>query len=168
MDSKILYFAYGSNMSERRLRQRAPTAQKIGMATLPGHQLRFHKKSEQDGSGKCDAYPTGVLAEHVMGVVFELNRPERLFVDRAEGLGVGYEARKIGVVLGTETMYEAFAYFAICIDPSLKPYHWYKEHVLRGAVENNLPEGYLTSIQCVESIDDPNSERTIRELSIYR
>ena len=155
-------------MSERRLRQRAPTAQKVGMATLPGHQLRFHKKSEQDGSGKCDAYPTGIADEKVIGVVFELNRTERLLVDHVEGLGVGYEARTIEVVLGNGSMYEAFAYFAICIDPSLKPYHWYKEHVFRGAVENNLPEGYLTSIQRVESIDDPNSERAIRELSIYR
>jgi hypothetical protein len=164
----MLYYAYGSNMSERRLRQRISSAKKIGVATLPGHQLVFHKKSENDGSGKCDAYPTLVSNEVVIGVLFDLDRSEKLFLDGAEGIGVGYEQRTIGITLDNGSMYEAFAYFAICIDPSLKPYHWYKEHVLRGAVENRLPERYINSIQCVESIDDPDSERAIHELSIYR
>jgi hypothetical protein len=31
------------------------------------------------------------------------------------------------------------AYFATHIDSSLKPYHWYKEHVLRGVKENGFP-----------------------------
>lgn len=164
----MLYFAYGSNMSQRRLRQRVPSAQKVSVATLPGHRLVFHKKSETDRSAKCDAYPTLDSNEVVIGILFELDRSEKLLLDCAEGLGVGYEDRAIGVFLEDESLYEAFAYFAICIDPSLKPYHWYKEHVLRGAVENSLPERYINSIQCVESIDDPNSKRAIHELSIYR
>ncbi len=164
----MLYFAYGSNMSERRLRKRVSSAQKIGVATLPGHQLVFHKKSENDGSGKCDAYPTLESNDGVIGVLFELDRSEKLLLDGVEGIGVGYEQRIIGITLDNGSRYEAFAYFAICIDPSLKPYHWYKEHVLRGAVENSLPETYIKSIQCVESIADPNSKRTLHELSIYR
>ncbi|UCE62791.1 MAG: gamma-glutamylcyclotransferase [Nitrospirota bacterium] len=163
----MLYFAYGSNMSERRLRERVPSAQKVGVATLPGHQLVFHKKSENDGSGKCNAYPTLVLDEVVIGILFDLDRSEKILLDGAEGIGVGYEQRTVGLSLDNGSSYEAFAYFAICIDPSLKPYHWYKEHVLRGAVENSLPESYISSIQCVESIDDPNSKRAVQELSIY-
>jgi hypothetical protein len=164
----MLYFAYGSNMSERRLRQRVPSAEKISVATLPGHQLVFHKKSEKDRSGKCDAYPTLGSNDVVIGVLFKLDPLEKLSLDSAEGLGVGYEARTIGVVLDEGSIYEAFAYFAICIDPSLRPYHWYKEHVLRGAVENRFPERYIRSIQGVDSIDDPISDRAIQELSIYR
>lgn len=51
------YFAYGSNMSLLRLWQRVPSAVRIGVFTLQGHQLRFHKLGK-DGSGKCDAYQT--------------------------------------------------------------------------------------------------------------
>ena len=128
----------------------------------------FTRKARNDGSGKCDAYPTLVSNNVVIGVLFELDQSEKLLLDGAEGIGVGYEERIIGITLDTGSRYEAFAYFAICIDPSLKPYHWYKEHVLRGAVENRLPETYINSIQCVESIDDPNSKRALHELSIYR
>lgn len=163
----MLYFAYGSNMSERRLTQRVPSAQKIGVATLSGHQLVFHKKSEKDHSGKCDAYPTRNSNDVVIGVVFELDTIEKLTLDWVEGLGVGYEDRTIRVALENGTLCETFAYFALCIDPSLKPYYWYKEHVLRGALENNLPMNYIESIQCVESIHDPNADRAVQELSIY-
>ncbi len=164
----MLYFAYGSNMSERRLRQRVPSAQKIGVATLPGHQLVFHKISLKDGSGKCDAYPTIESADVVMGVLFELDISEKIPLDRVEGVGIGYEERPIGVTLDDGIPYKAFTYFAMAIDSSLRPYHWYKEHVLRGAIENNFPDSYIQSIQSVESIEDPNAERALFELSIYR
>lgn len=54
-NGNILYFAYGSNMSSARLRARVPSCRPIGIAFLPGHELRFHKRSK-DGSGKCDAF----------------------------------------------------------------------------------------------------------------
>jgi len=40
----MLYFSYGSNMSERRLKDRVPSAKKICKAFLRKHDLRFHKK----------------------------------------------------------------------------------------------------------------------------
>lgn len=41
--AKINYFAYGSNMSEPRLKARVSSATKVGMATLKEYQLRFNK-----------------------------------------------------------------------------------------------------------------------------
>ncbi len=49
----IKYFAYGSNMSSRRLMDRVPSAQFVSIGKLGEHRLRYHKKSK-DGSGKCD------------------------------------------------------------------------------------------------------------------
>jgi len=34
-------------------------------------------------------------------------------------------------------------YFATDIEKSVIPYHWYKQHVLRGALEHNLPRDYI-------------------------
>ena len=62
---------------------------------------------------------------------------------------------------------EAFTYFAIDIDHSQQPFHWYKEHVLRGALEHDFPEHYVESIRSTPSIDDHDRERHHRELSIY-
>lgn len=51
----VVYFAYGSNTSTARLRERMPSCKPLGIATLPGHALRFHKRST-DKSGRCNAF----------------------------------------------------------------------------------------------------------------
>ena len=70
----VVYFAYGSNMSTARLRKRMPSCKPIGIATLPGHALRFHKRST-DKSGKCNAFASG-NNNRVIGVAVQL-RPCR-------------------------------------------------------------------------------------------
>lgn len=62
----------------------------------------------------------------------------------------------------------AVTYCATSIEPQLKPYAWYKEHVLRGAQEHRLPVEYISTIESVEAIPDPDRSRHVRELSIYR
>ncbi len=62
------YFAYGSNMSISRLRERVPSAVRLGIFFLEGHRLCFHKASE-DGSAKCDAYQTNNPNDEVIGAL---------------------------------------------------------------------------------------------------
>ena len=45
----MLYAAYGSNLHPARLSRRAPSAEFVGTALLPGWELRLHKRG-QDGS----------------------------------------------------------------------------------------------------------------------
>ena len=66
----VVYFAYGSNMSTARLRGRVPSCKPLGVATLPGHALRFHKRSA-DKSGKCNAFASG-NDNSVIGVPVQL------------------------------------------------------------------------------------------------
>jgi hypothetical protein len=63
---------------------------------------------------------------------------------------------------------EAFTYYATNIDPDLKPLDWYKEHVIRGARENELPIEYIRTIEAVDFVEDSDVERHDEELSIYR
>jgi len=150
------YFSYGSNMSIRRLRVRVPSASRLGVGVLRRHELKFHKVSTNDGSAKCDALATGNPDHLIHGVVYHIPEDEKLHLDLVEGLGFGYEQKP------------AFCYCATAIDPELKPFDWYKEHVLKGARENNLPEAYVLAIESVESVWDSDSVRHERELSIYR
>ncbi|MGI9295941.1 MAG: gamma-glutamylcyclotransferase family protein [Pseudomonadales bacterium] len=162
----MLYFSYGSNMSSKRIRQRVPSAEFIAVSTLSMHELRFHKSSK-DGSAKCDAFETRDQNSIVIGVVFEVSEPEKLELDRVEGLGFGYD-EKIVVVTSTngESM-KASTYYATDIEPSRKPYHWYKEHVVRGAKENGLPAHYVENIATIESVADPKPGRHESEMAIY-
>ena len=164
---KRLYFSYGSNMSVRRLSDRVPSAKVMSTTRLYEHQLKFHKKSKKDGSAKCDVFYTGNDEHVVHGVVFEINEDDKETLDRCEGCGSGYEEKTVTLELVDGDTIEAFTYYATNIDPSLKPFHWYKEHVIRGAKEHSLPDDYVRMIQQVESFDDPDKERHIKEMSIY-
>lgn len=162
----MLYFSYGSNMSFARLLERVPSARFITTATLVEHDLRFHKKSK-DGSGKCDAFLTGNPEHKVLGVVFEIDVVEKPVLDSKEGLGFGYEEKEVSLVQSTGQEVSAYTYYAIKIDEALKPYHWYKHHVLTGATENRLPISYVNRIMNTESVADQDQERHQREMAIY-
>ena len=163
----MLYFSYGSNMSIRRLRARVPSAKFVAVATLATHKLEFHKAGN-DGSGKCDAAATGSAHHSVIGVVFYINRSEKPVLDRKEGLGYGYEEKIVAVTSTEGATMEAATYYATHIDSTLKPYHWYKEHVMTGARENGFPGLYLSTISNIDSIADPDPQRHNVELAIYR
>ena len=160
------YFAYGSNMSCGRLRARVPGARFIGVFLLTGHDLRFHKIG-RDGSAKCDAFHTGLSGDVVEGLVFDLHSKHVPALDRAEGLGNGYEKRSVEIVDSAGSRLEAFTYVATSIDASLLPFCWYREHVIFGAEAAPLSPGYIERIKAVRFIADANRARAQEESGIY-
>lgn len=159
-------FSYGSNMSLARLRARVPSAQFCAVATLSAHRLCFHKIGK-DRSGKCDAEHTGNPDDRVIGVVYEISADEKSALDGHEGLGAGYDEKEVIVTTAHGEALSAMMYFATTVDASLRPYNWYREHVLAGARENALPAEYVARIEAVEAIVDPDRERCERELAIH-
>lgn len=162
---EMKYFAYGSNMSLARLRQRVPSAAVIGVYSLAGHALRFHK-SGQDDSAKCDAFCTGA-DDQIYGVLYDIDLNEKPALDRAEGLGVGYGEKMVQLQNENGDSVEAITYYALQIDDSLKPYRWYVNHVVIGAREASLPLDYLRIIEAAESVDDLDIARDTRERMLH-
>lgn len=163
--STLLYFAYGSNMSERRLRARLPGARLVGQARLPNHALRFHKLSHRDGTGKCD-----IVAEPgscVHGVLFEIGQSEKSALDAIEGVGAGYDATVREVVTAEGRRMRAHTYVATLTRDDLRPLHWYRHHVLTGARDAGLPAEYIALIEAIDADEDPDPERTGKEMSVY-
>jgi hypothetical protein len=163
----MLYFAYGSNLSTARLRQRVPSGELVATAVLSGHRLVFHKIG-RDGSAKCNAWPTGRLEDFVLGAVYRIAPREKQLLDAAEGLGRGYDIRKTEVKPPGGGNIQVFLYAATAIDPGRRPFSWYKEHVLRGMQEHSFPEDYLATVEAVAAIEDSDYTRTARELGIYQ
>ena len=89
----MYYFAYGSNMSSKRLNARIK-ATKYANGKLLKHKLKFHKISK-DGSGKCDAFETGDSNDFVLGVVYEIDKNDLEQLDRFEAKGKGYERKEV-------------------------------------------------------------------------
>lgn len=160
------YFAYGSNMSLKRLTERIPSAKRLEMVTLKNHKLRFNM-SGKDASGKCDAFETHKSEDLVIGALFDIDEQEKTILDRAESLGTGYNEKMVLVHSNSGEIFEALIYCAIKIDASLKPYSWYINHVIVGAKETKLPEQYIAVIESVECIEDLNKNREAKERAMY-
>jgi hypothetical protein len=160
----VKYFAYGSNMLTKRLRNRVPSAKFSAVTTLTKHCLKFHKVSTDkkgNRSGKCNAYSTGKEKDVVYGVVFEIDRNELPNLAAAE---VGYNPEVL--TLTQRGKAEAAFMFSVTdeslLSDSLRPYAWYKELVLAGAREHNFPAEYIRAIENVPAIADPDSDRDKR------
>ena len=158
------YFGYGSNMLTDKLKRkdRCPSAIPIAVARTNKYTLKFHKVS-RDKSGKGDMAFTGSETDELYGVVFSIDKSEEPKLDRAEGLGYGYEKMEIDVEGITKGPLRVWAYYATDINSELKPYHWYKGQTVDGAKEHGLPPDYIKKIEAFESIPDPDKERVDKE-----
>ena len=124
-DERFLYFAYGSNMLTRRLRQRTPSARPVSTGFVDGYRLSFRKASRGRvrDSGKCDIEPTGANGDRVYGVLFSIVNSEAQALRDAEGPGYDEKTMNVGTAQGKET---AIVYIANDIVSGLRPYDWYK------------------------------------------
>lgn len=159
------YFAYGSNMYTKRIQGRVSSAKPIAVGYITEHDLRWHKVSKKDGSGKCDCCFTGSPDDKVYGVVFEIDPSQKAELDRFEGLGYGYDEKQVTVITDTGEV-DAITYFATNTDSSLHPYNWYKKLVVAGAYEHGLSVDYIRKLENTPVVNDSDEERGRKELSI--
>ncbi len=145
-------------MCVARLRDRVPSAKPIGTYKLDGHKLCFHKFSEKDKSGKCDAHKTDNCSDFVMGRLFNIKESEKGDLNKHEGLKKevtgkekGYYEKLVTVVDADGNVERAFTYYACpeSIDKRLRPTKRYKEYVLAEAKEAPLPSDYIRNIEAI-------------------
>jgi len=168
----FLYFAYGSNMSSRRLRHpdRAPSAEHVGQAFLCGYRLTFDKVSK-DGSGKADCEHTGNPTDRVYGGLYRVSSSESPALDAAEGArGAKPGYRRVKVVVQAkagEVGADTYTAIGTHKQTGLLPFPWYVQHVLFGAQEFELPAAYVEEIRLQATQADLDEARIERELSCY-
>ena len=168
MRKEVLYFAYGSNMSTHRLRNRID-ARVVGTGYLPKYRLSFHKKWTC-GSGKCDGLFTGSAKDKLWGVVYAVSHSDLSVLDTIECKDIAYDRKTVETTLttGEVCLPEVYVGNGQDVDTSTLPFCWYKHHVHFGAQENNLPANYISEmIAPIQTADDPDQERYIREYGIY-
>lgn len=153
------YFSYGSNMCTRRLHARVPSARFLALGSLKGYQLKFHKRSV-DRSGKCTPVYTGDMSDEIYGVIFDIAAPDKPKLDKAEGLGKGYDERQVDITTPTGVI-AAYTYVAAPsdIDHSLTLYSWYEGFVVAGTMEHELPLSYIKNLEAVITCEDPDMKR---------
>lgn len=159
----VRYFAYGSNLLFARLYARCSSIVHLGVGRLARHRLTFNKPGG-DNSGKCGIEEVD-SDEYVLGVMYQMDRHEKLVLDEIEGNGHGYVDRNVQVQTKRGTM-NCFTYYPTVFNAELRPYDWYKAFVLEGARENSFPVHYLEMIAAVESMLDPHHQRRLSNYAI--
>lgn len=155
--SRVLYFAYGSNMLSARLAARIGAMETLGRCELRAHELRFHKRGA-DGSGKCDVVPSRHPHALVQGALFELRESQLEHLHEFEG--AGYVSLQVQLTLdGLPVMARTYQALPQHTDASLQPFDWYLALVIAGAEEHGLPADYLATLQRVSSLSDPDTAR---------
>lgn len=157
--SKLLYFAYGSNLHPNWLRSRTPSAEILGTASVQNLNLHFHKGGV-DSSGKCNIVRSDSADDVIHGAVYQFDASEKGVLDVAEE-GYRHERMNVG------EYDDVLVYIAQDgIDNTLSPYSWYRDIVVAGAQYHAFPEVYIAYIKSFKAIVDPDQERERRHRSI--
>lgn len=141
MNLERLYFAYGSNMCSERLRARIPDVEPVGRARWPGMRLAFNKIGV-DGSGKANLIPDPVSV--AWGVVFRIPAAAWTILD---GFEPGYVRSACALLVDGDQPTSADVYLGKGPLRHTPPHDWYREHLLRGAIEHALPEDIVRLIR---------------------
>lgn len=138
---RILYFAYGSNMSSVRLRSRIPSVKVVDQAYLKDRKVLFNKRST-DGSGKANLVESP--GDVTWGVLYEMNDSDVEQLDRIEK---GYQRIKIRVWQPDGETLEAVTYQSTQLTDDPIAYDWYKDLLITGAREHHLPQDYIAYLE---------------------
>ncbi len=151
----MLYFAYGSNLDPRQMRERAPSHRTVGMAALADHRLVFPRYSPTWAGGTA-----GVQLAHgatVWGMLYDVDEADFVVLDRHEGFKGpgdqhnGYDREQVTVDLtrpddqSVPRRVRAWTYLARPSNPS-PPSREYLDTIVRGARHHRLPEEYVAAI----------------------
>ena len=144
----FLYFAYGSNLSEERLREHCSSARLLTIARLPGYRLAFTRRSERWGGGVADIRPE--RGAEVWGAVWRIAAKEGDALDAQEGVHASpprYRRLEVAVVTREGEALDCLAYQVV--EPAaehIAPSEAYLETLLRGARAVGLASSYVERI----------------------
>lgn len=157
----MLYFAYGSNMDWKRMKERCPTAKFVATASLQKHKLAFTKKAT---SGKFQGYGVADLVESpentVWGVVFQIDEVDLGKLDKAEGYNPnnpnteGYKREERRVLDdGKEDRPLTVLTYVVQkkAESEIPPAERYLQHILDGAGYWHLPEQYIQELEAIKT-----------------
>ena len=91
----MYYFAYGSNLNQKQMRERCPGSKPKLVAVLPNYKLVFVGWSRQWRGGVASIKP--FRGERVLGAIYELSDRDLKRLDKYEGYPGNYNRLKVTV-----------------------------------------------------------------------
>jgi cation transport regulator ChaC len=157
VSDRLWYFAYGSNLDpDTFLGRRSMRPSESRCASLAGFELVFDLPvgSGERGVANLRAAEGG----RVHGVAYAIDAAQAAYLDRTEGVEVGYYVRT-AVVLEADGRgpLEAFTYTSPRGVAGRKPSRRYLGLLLRGARHHGLPDTWVLQLRSIEIAVDERS-----------
>jgi gamma-glutamylcyclotransferase (GGCT)/AIG2-like uncharacterized protein YtfP len=156
----MLYFAYGSNLDWKRMKNRCPSASFYCMTSLPNYRIDFTRKSSENECGVADIVKDNNFK--IYGVVYRIDEIDLGKLDKREGYipQRGKNAyKRIEIIVFEEDNKEkpitAFTYEVVEKEfGKYKPNKDYKGLIVTGAKYWKLPKEYIKFLENIETMED--------------
>ena len=149
----FLYFAFGSNLDEQRLRIHCPSARFVLAARLAGHRLAFSIESKNTWhGGVADVLPSADY--EVWGALWAIAGEQSRALDQQEGVfrrPPAYRRYSVTVTTAAGDCVSCRSYRVADPDPDgFAPSPAYRETIQRGARAAGLPADYVARLEAIE------------------
>lgn len=140
-----LYFAYGSNMDTNQMKQRCPSAKKVGIGRLEDFDIVFNRKGSYRPGGVASVESAN--GREVYGIIWQIDSNDLSKLDEIED-PVAYDRKvfKIEDINDSEKKYECYVYIAKP-EGEFEPDKDYFKLLSKAAKTANLPEEYLKRLE---------------------
>jgi len=141
------YFAYGSNMSARRIRHRLGWSPSRIAVTLQDYLLAFNKQSADGGKANIKVSS----GDEVEGILYFVKEDDLLTMDTYEGVAEQqYKRLDIEVIDLSGRAIPAVAYVALNTGPETRPTVEYLNYLLEG--EHLLSQEYVSRLEDIATL----------------
>ena len=153
----VYYFAYGSNLNLRQMKDRCPSASFFCKALLENYKLAFTRKSSKRKCGVADVVESeGAI---VWGVVYALNEDELEVLDEYEGCHPekkksAYFRKEVTVFVNGDKSKPITVLTYQVQDPSkdhIPPSHEYLQQIISGAQFWGIGIEYIEELKTVQT-----------------
>lgn len=151
----FLYFGYGSNLLKERLQILNPTAEFVSAGKLKDYKLDFNYSSTRwHGS---PATITAAAGDHLWGCVWRMSLKDLPNIDKQEGVADRiYRPIEVNVITyntdSSSETHQCRSYQLLRLEEvNPKPSPYYMDILIRGALQNNLPQDYIQKLRNIET-----------------
>ena len=151
--NELYYFAYGSNMNAKQIRDRCHNPKVVGIAKLPDYQIAFFDYAKPwDGALETVLETPG---HDVWGVIYEMNPSNRESLDlwhgaRLDGTGA-YFHYPVVLTDTTGVTRMVLLYKKDRLGEPTLPSKEYVDFIVEGALEHGLPAEYVEELRQIPS-----------------
>lgn len=139
------YFAYGSNMSEQQMKQRCPSAQRVGVGYITRHQLVFNRYGRRRSGGVASIAPSTDPESRVYGIRWHLSATDLDNLDAIES-PIAYQRLTYNVMSADGNSHACQTYIAYPETEHVTPGIEYFNIIMDAAKHADFPAEYLEHI----------------------